>query len=129
METLDIIAGAALLAAMVGLVFTGMQIRYNSAVQRGMLYKDLYERFLADPEFHYVYGLIVECSTRISMSAFWPTPSFTTSMVSSSKARGRVLELLQRRKVGLVSSQLRGSSLISRSSALFTIEGCLHPKT
>lgn len=58
MENSDIIAGAALLAAMAGLVFTGMQIRYNSAVQRGMLYKDLYERFLADPEFHYVYGLI-----------------------------------------------------------------------
>ena len=58
MDTSEIIASAALLAALAGLVFTGMQIRYNSAVQRGMLYKDLYERFLTDPEFHYVYGLI-----------------------------------------------------------------------
>ncbi len=87
METSDIIAGAALLAAMAGLAFTGMQIRYNSAVQRGMLYKDLYERFLADPEFRYVYGLIEDGKDIFS-------PGFGAATEEETRARQIAIERL-----------------------------------
>ncbi len=87
METSDIIAGAALLAAMAGITFTDMQIRYNSAVQRGMLYKDLYERFLADPEFHYVYGLIEQSEDIFG-------PSFGAATEEESRARQFAIERL-----------------------------------
>ena len=87
MDTSEIIASAALLAVLAGLVFTGLQIRYNSAVQRGMLYKDLYERFLADPEFHYVYGLIEKDEDIFG-------PAFGAATEEESRARQFAVERL-----------------------------------
>ena len=54
----NLVALGALSLTALGLVFTALQIRYNTNVQRGMLFKEIYERFLTDDKFHYVYGLI-----------------------------------------------------------------------
>jgi hypothetical protein len=54
----NVVAFAALSLTVLGLAFTAWQIRYNTRVQRGMLFKEVYEKFLNSEEFHYVYGLI-----------------------------------------------------------------------
>ena len=48
----------ALILTIVGLIFTAIQVRNNTITQRGMLFKDVYETFLTDPELNFVFELI-----------------------------------------------------------------------
>ncbi len=82
-----LIALGALIVAAVGIIFTAMQIRRNTTVQRGMLFKDIYERFLTDPEFHYVFGLIEQ-----SVPIF--AAGYGTSDAKESKRRQAAVERL-----------------------------------
>lgn len=54
----DLIASGALVAAIVGLTFTFIQIRRGARAQRGAFFKDLYEPFFLDPEMRRVFELM-----------------------------------------------------------------------
>ena len=54
----DVISTVALLAAFVGLVFTGIEIRQSNSVRRATFYKELYESFFLSPEMRTVFELM-----------------------------------------------------------------------
>ena len=54
----NLIAVGALIAAVVGLGFTAVQIQKNTATQRGIFFKQLYETFFLDEELQYAFQLI-----------------------------------------------------------------------
>jgi hypothetical protein len=54
----DLLASAALIATAIGLGFTALQIRKNTAIQRGTFFRALYEPFFLNDELQYVFRLI-----------------------------------------------------------------------
>ncbi|MFK4522155.1 hypothetical protein ABIF90_000136 [Bradyrhizobium japonicum] len=56
----NLIAGFGFAAAVAGLVFTARQMKRNTATQRGMLFKELYEPFFSDERLRLVFDLIEE---------------------------------------------------------------------
>jgi hypothetical protein len=60
MEFKDAIALVGLIGAVVGLFFTGIQVRRSYRTERGKFFKDLYSPFFSDEQIRYVYELIEE---------------------------------------------------------------------
>lgn len=83
----NLITVGALILTVVGLTFTAIQVRNNTIVQRGMLFKDVYEGFLTDTELNFVFGLIEQGAPIF-------TEGYGTSDADESKRRQAAVERL-----------------------------------